>query len=115
MRRFFGWVIFLGIIFYLGSIGIRVLQIYLNYSDIEDKATMMMKENSEIRTVNIPEELMQKAKQRRIPLKEDSIKLVIDEWEGERILQFAYHDSLLIFNKRPVYFHFSFCDTSPLR
>ena len=115
MGKIIGWLILLGIIGYAGYIGIHLLKIRLDFSDIKDKAENMLSPTSPIRFNNIPRELMEHAKNRGIPLKKDGIKLFIDEWDGYKVLSFKYIDSLMLFNKKPIYFTYTFSETIPLR
>ncbi|MEA1912473.1 MAG: hypothetical protein U9N06_01360 [candidate division WOR-3 bacterium] len=115
MGKILGWLILLGIIGYGGYLGVHWIKIRLNYADIKDKAETMLSPSSSILFKNIPDELMEVAEKKGIPLKRDSIKLLIDEWEGYRVLSFRYSDSLLLFNRKPLYFRYSFVDTVPFK
>ncbi|MCK4527414.1 hypothetical protein KAW18_08585 [candidate division WOR-3 bacterium] len=114
MGKLFGWSIILGVVWFLGYVGIHVIKVRLGYSDIKGKAETMLVPSSRIMVQNIPDELMEHAEERGIPLKKDSIRLFVDEWGGYKVLSFSYRDSFLVFDK-PIYFSFSFIDTAPLR
>ncbi len=114
MGKIFGWLVLLGIIGYGFYISVHWIKIRLNYSDIKDKAESMLSPSSPVHFKNIPRELMEHAKNRGIPLKSDSIKLVIDEWKGYKALSFRYTDSLMLFGNKPIHFTYSFAETIPL-
>lgn len=115
MGKVFGWLILLGIVGYAGYVGIHWLKVRLKFSDIKDKAQIMLSPTSAIRFDNIPDELMEHAKEKGIPLKRDDIKLVLDEWKGYKALSFQYTDSLMIYKNKPIYFTYTFSETMPLK
>ncbi len=115
MGRILGWFILLGVIGYIAYLGMNLIRIRLKYSDIKDKAETMLNPFSPVRFDKIPDELMEHAKKREIPLKKENIRLIIDEWKGYKVLSFKYNDSLMLFNWKPIYFRYSFTDTVPLR
>lgn len=115
MGKVLGWLILLGIVGYAGYVGLNWIRVRLKFSDIKDKADVMLSPTSSIRFNNIPDELMQHAKEKGIPLKRDSIKLFIDEWKGYRVLSFRYTDSLMLYKNKPLYFTYTFSETMPFR
>jgi hypothetical protein len=115
MGKVLGWLILIGIVGYAGYIGLHWIRVRLKFSDIKDKADVILSPTSSIRFNNIPDELMQHAKEKGIPLKRDSIKLFIDEWKGYRVLSFRYTDSLMLYKNKPLYFTYTFSETMPFR
>jgi len=115
MGKVFGWLVLLSIVGYAGYIGINWLKVRLKFSDIKDKAEVMLSPTSSIRFDNIPDELMEHAKEKGIPLKRDSIKLIIDEWKGYKILSFRYTDSLMLYKNKPLFLTYTFLETMPIK
>jgi hypothetical protein len=114
MRRILGWLILAAIIAYAGYVGVHLIKLRLEYSAIKDKAEAMLQPTSTVRFRSIPDRLMEQAKERGIPLKEEDIQLVIDDWDNYKALSFAYTDTFLLFSRIPIYLRFSFTDTIPL-
>lgn len=113
MVKILGWLILIGILFYGGYVALHVSRVRLNYTDLKDKATSMMNPNSQVTFNRIPGKLMERAREKNIPLEKDEIELKVDRWERIKILSFSYRDSIMVFNK-PWYFDFSFADTLPM-
>ena len=111
MSRFFLWTF---IVFFLGYcifFGIKWTKIRLNYSSIENEAERLFSPTSDTPYAYVPDMLLKMAAERDIPLRPDSVKVYVDEWDGYRVLKFGYVDSILIFNFKTLYFSFSFVDT----
>ena len=111
MGKFFLWLV---ILFFLGYgiyLGVNWTKIRLDYSSIESEAERLLGPTSDYPLEQVPRMLIKMAEERDIPLRPDSIKIYIDEWDGYRVLKFGYVDSLMIFNFKPLYFSFSFVDT----
>jgi len=114
MRRILGWLILAAIIAYAGYVGVHLIKLRLEYSTIKDKAGAMIHPTSTVSFRSIPDRLMEHAKEHELPLKEEDIQLIIDEWDNYKALSFAYTDSFLLFSRIPIYLRFSFTDTIPL-
>lgn len=114
MLKVFIWLIIIAILAYGIYFTLHVIEIRLNYSDIKDKAETMLGPSSTVQFNKIPDELMEYAERRNVPLIRDSIKIEINRWEGYRYFSFRYRDSLLLFNRKSIYFNFFFSDTLPI-
>ncbi len=111
MGKFILWLLILFVIGYSFYFGINWIVIRLDYSSIESEAQKLFSPTSNCPYEEVPDRLLEKAEEQNIPLKEDNIKIYIDEWNGYRVLSFDYVDSLTIFNFKNLYFKFSFVDT----
>ena len=111
MGKFFLWV---SIVFFLGYcifLGIKWTKVRLNYSSIKNEAERLFSPTSDTAYEQVPDMLLKIAEERNIPLRPDSVKIFVDEWDGYRVLKFGYVDSILIFNFKTLHFSFSFVDT----
>jgi len=111
MGKFFLWILILFIIGYGIYFGVNWIKINLDYSGLESEAERLLSPSSGHTYEQVPDMLIKMAEERNIPLKPDSIKLYVDEWEDYRVLSFGYVDSFPIFNLKTLYFKFSFADT----
>jgi hypothetical protein len=111
MGKFFRWLLIMFVLGYGIYVGINWIKIRLDYSSMESEAERLFSPTSNVPYQEVPERLISKAEEQRIPLKADSIKLYIDKWNGYRVLSFGYVDSFPIFNFKTLYFKFSFVDT----
>ncbi len=111
MGKFFLWLLVLFIIGYAIYFGVNWIIIRLDYSSLESEAQKLFSPTSNCSYEEVPQRLIQTAEEHNIPIKEDDIKLYIDEWNGYRVLSFGYVDSIPIFIFKTVHFKFSFVDT----
>jgi hypothetical protein len=111
MGKFILWLLILFVVGYAIYFGVHWIIVRLDYSSMESEAQKLFSPTSNCSYEEIPDRLMKKAEEQNVPLKEDDIKLYIDEWNGYRVLSFGYVDSIPIFKFTAVRFKFSFVDT----
>ena len=111
MGKFFLWLAIVFIVGYSIYFGVKWTKIRLDYSGIKSEAERLFSPTSNYPYEQAPDMLMRMAEERDIPLNPNDIKIYIDEWDGYRVLQFEYVDSLQIFRFKTLYFNFSFVDT----
>jgi hypothetical protein len=111
MGKFLMWVFIAFLVGYCCYLGIQFTKMRLNYSSIKSEAEMLLGPGSTTPFNEVPKRLLEKAQEQKIPLKEYDIKIFDYDWEGYRVLTFAYVDSLMIFDFKTFYFNFSFFDT----
>ncbi len=111
MGKFFLWLFILFVIGYSIYLGVNWIKIRLDYSSLESEAERLFSPTSDYNYERVPKMLLKMAEEREIPLKENNVKIYVDEWDGYRVLQFGYVDSILIFNFQTLYFSFSYVDT----
>ncbi len=111
MGKFFLWLFILFVLGYAIYVGVNWTKIHLDYSSIESEAERLFSPTSDVTYEQVPNMLLKMAEDRDIPLRPDSVKIYVDEWDGYRVLKFGYVDSLLIFHFKTLYFSFSFVDT----
>jgi len=111
MGKFFLWLLVVVVLGYSIFFGIRWTKVRLDYSSIKSEAERLFSPTSSCPYPEIPDRLLRKAQEQKIPLREENIKIYVDDWEGIRVLNFEYVDSLLIFNYKTILFKFSFSDT----
>jgi hypothetical protein len=111
MGKFFLWLLILFVLGYSIYFGINWIKIRLDYSSMESEAERLFSPTSDCPYHQVPKRLIQKAEEQNIPLKEENIEVYVDEWNGYRVLNFEYVDSIAIFNFKNIYFNFSFVDT----
>ena len=111
MGKFFLWLIILFVLGYSIYVTINLIKIRLDYSSLENEAERLFNSTTDYPYERVPGMLLKMAEERAIPLGENDVRIYVDEWDGYRVLQFGYVDSILIFNFKTLYFSFSFVDT----
>lgn len=111
MGRFFLWLFVFFLLGYGIYFGINWTKIRLNYSSIKSEAERLFNTVSQCPPEDVPKRLLVKAEEQKVPLKEEDIKLYVDDWNGYKALSFNYVDSMKIFKSKYLYFDFSFADT----
>ncbi len=111
MGKFFLWLIILFVLGYSIYLSVNWIKIRLDYSSLESEAERLFGPTSDCAYEQVPGLLLKMAGERDIPLRQDGVKVYVDEWDGYRVLQFGYVDSILMFNFKTLYFSFSFVDT----
>ncbi len=111
MSKMIFWLLVCFALGYLVFLGIKVTKIKLDYSSVKAEAQRLFSPSSNCPYQEVPNRLLKKAQEQQIPLKEEDIDLYVDDWEGVRVLSFAYYDSLSILKIKTVIFDFTFSDT----
>jgi len=111
MGKFFLWLLITFVLGYCILFGIRWTKVRLDYSSMKSEAERLFSPTSSCPYPQVPGRLVEKAKEQKIPLREEDIKIYIDDWEGIRVLNFKYVDTLSILNYKTILFEFSFSDT----